>query len=193
MDADFAIELGADDPVLDFPWADPSGQLAYYDLKRHPELIANLDEAQKFPELAAFLRSVNSSRSAFESAKCDAWTTTELSAEEDIFDAAHKDAAHKFSSYVDLVCSNLDQRRSLDFHEGFARKLTDLLRRAPEMPASAEICVRRCFLAETQPVLEAFYFTIYVNGYGTDEPAAQTNWAIGLQLAGNAILQLSAG
>jgi hypothetical protein len=61
------------------------------------------------------------------------------------------------------------------------------------MPASSEVCVRRCFLAESQPALEGFYFTIYLNGYGADEPAAQTNWAIGLQLAGNAILQLSAG
>jgi hypothetical protein len=198
MDTDFSIELGHDDPVLDFPWTDPSAQVAYYDLKRHPELIANLDEALKFPELAAFLRSVNSTRSVFESAKCDAWTTGELQAEEESFDAAHFDAAHKdaaqkFSSYVDLVCSNPEQRRSFDFHEGFARKLTDLLKRAPEMPASVEVCVRRCFLAETQPVLEGFYFTIYVNGYGADELAAQTNWAIGLQLAGNAILQLSAG
>ncbi|MGA7684258.1 MAG: hypothetical protein WCC32_16585 [Terriglobales bacterium] len=188
MDADFSIELGHDDPVLDFPWTDPSAQVAYYDVKRHPELMAKVDEALKFPELAAFLRSVNSTRSGFESAKCDAWATSELTAEEDIFAAAYK-----FSSYVDLVCSNVEQRRSFDFHEGFARELTDLLRRAPEMLVSVEVCVRRCFFAETQPVLEGFYFTIYVNGYGGDEPAAQTNWAIGLQLAANAILQLSAG
>jgi hypothetical protein len=188
MDADFSIELGHDDPVLDFPWTDPSGQVAYYDLKRHPELIAKVDEARTFPELAAFLRSVNSARSAFESAKCDAWTTTELTAEEDIFDEACK-----CSSYVDLVCSNPEQRQSFNFHEGFARKLADLLKLAPEMPAAAEVCVRRCFLAETQPPLEGFYFTVYVKGYGADEAAAQTNWAIGLQLAGNAILQLSAG
>ncbi|MGA9354189.1 MAG: hypothetical protein WBV46_10905 [Terriglobales bacterium] len=187
MDADFSIELTADDPVLDLPWTDASGQVTYYDLKRHPELISKVNEAAKFPELAAFLRSVNSPRSAFESAKCDAWTTSELSAEEEIFDAALK-----FSSYVDLVSSNSERRRLFDFHEGFARKLTDLLKRAPEMPASAEVCVRRCFFAESQPALEGFYFTIYVNGYGADEPAARMNWAIGLQLAGNAILQLSA-
>jgi hypothetical protein len=187
MDADFSIELAADDPVLDFPWTDPSGQVAYYDLKRHPELIAKVDEAGKFPELAAFLRSVNSTRSTFESAKCDAWTTSELTAEEDIFNAAQK-----FSSYVDLVCSNPEQRRSFNFHEGFARKLTDLLKRAPEMAASAEVCVRRCFLTDARETGEGFYFTLYVNGYGEDEPAAEKNWEIGLQLAGNAILQLSA-
>jgi hypothetical protein len=187
MDADFSIELGRDDPVLDFPWTDPSGKLAYFDLKRQPELLSKLEEAQKFPELAEFLRSINSARSPFETAKCDAWTTNELSADEDIFDASHK-----FSSYVDLVCSILERRRSFDFHEGLARKLTDLLRRAPEMPASAEVCVRRCFFAESGEAREGFYFTLYVNGFGEDESAARENWEIGLKLAGNAILQLTA-
>jgi hypothetical protein len=186
MDADFSIELGSDDPVMDFPWADPSGQLAYFDLKRQPELIAKLEEAQRFPDLAEFLRSINSARSALESAKCDAWATTELNADEDIFNASHK-----FASYVDLVCSSRARRRAFDFHEGFARKLTDLLRRAPEMSASAEVCVRRCFFAENEATSEAFYFTLYINGFGEDEEIAQKNWAIGLKLAGNAILQLS--
>jgi hypothetical protein len=187
MDADFSIELGHDDPVLDFPWIDPTGQLTYFDLKRHPELLAKVGEARKFPEVADFLRSINSPHSPFQSAKCDAWSTNELSAEEDTFNASHK-----FSSYVDLVCSNLDHRQSFDFHEGFARKLTDLLRHAPEMPASVEVCVRRCFFDAHEQTGEGFYFTLYVNGFGEDESAARENWAIGLKLAGNAIRQLSA-
>lgn len=188
MDADFSIELGHDDPVLDFPWGDPSDKLAYFDLKRQPELIAKVEEAQKFPELAEFLRSMNSPRSAVESAKCDAWTTTEISAEEEIFEASHK-----FAGYVDLVLSNVESRRSFDFHKEFAAKLTDLLQRAPEMYASAELCVRRCFFGTPQETSDGFYFTLYVNGYGADDSAARENWAIALQLAGNAILQLSAG
>src|SRR5260221_5422223 len=56
MDADFSIELGRDDPVLDFPWKDPAGKLAYVDLKRHPELMVEIEEAEKFPELGEFLR-----------------------------------------------------------------------------------------------------------------------------------------
>src|ERR1700687_3670723 len=170
MDADFSIELGRDDPALDFPWTDPSGKLSYLDLKRQPDLIAKLEEAQKFPELAEFLRSINSARSPLESAKCDAWTTNELGADEDTFNASHK-----FSSYVDLVFSNPEQRRSFDFHVGFARRLTDLLRRAPEMRASAEICVRRCFFGESEETREGFYFTFYVYGFGEDESAAQKN------------------
>src|SRR6266403_3842761 len=107
MDADFSIELGREDPVLDFPWKDPAGKLAYVDLKRHPELMARIEEAEKFPELGEFLRVMNSARTMLETAKCDAWTTTELSAEEDVYDASRK-----FASYVDVVFSGIDVRLS---------------------------------------------------------------------------------
>ena len=55
MDADFSIELGKEDPALDFPWKDPAGRLAYVDLKRQPGLISQVEEAVKSPELAEFL------------------------------------------------------------------------------------------------------------------------------------------
>jgi hypothetical protein len=192
MDADYSIELGSDDPVLDFPWKDPAGKLAYVDLKRHPELIAEIDEARNFPELGEFLRSVNSARSVLETAKCDAWATTELSAEEEVYDASHKSA-----SYVDVVFSNMDARlssfrQSLPAHERFARRLVELLRRVPELPFAAEVCVRRCFFAEEAGVREGFYCTLYVSGYGDDEARARQNCGVALKLMGNAIIQLSA-
>jgi len=186
MDADFSIELGRDDPVLDFPWTDAAGKLAYFDLKRRPERIAQVEEAQKFPELGEFLRTVNSARSAVESAKCDAWATEELSAEEDVFNASRK-----FASYVDLVFSNTNDRGSFPRHEQFVKRLVALLRRAPELSASAEVCVRRCYFVESSATREGFYFTVYVNGYGNDEAAAWQNWAIGMKLVGSAIVQLS--
>jgi hypothetical protein len=187
MDADYSIELGPDDPVLDFPWTDPTGKLAYFDLKRHPELLAKVEEAQKYPELAAFLRMANSAHSAFESAKCDAWVTAELNAEEGIFEASHK-----FGSYVDLVVSDIERRVSFPFHEKFVKSLTELLRRAPEIGASVELCVRRCFFGDTRETREGFYFTVYVNGYGNDESSARRTWAIGTRSVENAIAQLSA-
>ena len=188
MDADFSIELGREDPVLDFPWKDPAGKLAYVDVKRHPELMARIEEAEQFPELGEFLRVLNSPRSIVETAKCDAWTTTELSPEEEIYDASHK-----FASYVDLVFSEIDARLSLSRHQQFVKKLVELLRRAPEIPAAAELCVRRCYFSEGSAVQDGFYFTLYLSGYGNDETRARRNWGVGLKLVGNAILQLSAG
>jgi hypothetical protein len=187
MDADFSIDLGREDPVLDFPWTDPAGKLAYFDLKRHPELIAKVEEAERFPVLAQFLRTVNSARSVVESAKCDVWATTELSPEEDLFNAAHK-----FASYIDLVCSDLEPRFSLPFHESFARRLIELLHLAPEISAAVEVCVRRCFFGDAGEIREGFYFTMYVSGYGTEETAARQTWAIATKLVESAIIQLSA-
>jgi hypothetical protein len=187
MEADFSIELGREDPVLDFPWTDPSGRLAYFDLKRQPKLIAKVEEAEKFPELAEFLKRVNSPRSQVESAKCDVWQTTELNAEEEIFGGSHK-----LACYVDLVFSDAESRRSLPMHESLARKLTELLRRAPEIGAVTEICIRRCFFAEAEGTSEGLYFTVYVNGYGNDEDRARKTWAIAVELVASAILQMSA-
>jgi hypothetical protein len=186
MDADYSIELSGDDPVLDFPWTDPSGRLAYVDLKRHPELLSQVEEASLHPELAGFLRSVNSARGAFESAKCDAWATTEIAPEEEIFGASHK-----FASYVDVVFSEAADRRAFSRHEEFVKRLVALLAREPELASSAEACVRRCFFGEDGATREGLYVTVYVNGYGNDETAARKNWAIGLKLVKNAMAQLS--
>lgn len=186
MDADFSIELGRDDPTLDFPWTDPDGKLAYYDLKRNPELLARVEEALAFPEAAEFLRLVNSKMSILESAKCDVWTTEELGPEEEIFGAKSKCA-----SYVDLVFSNTDDRKSLAFHELFAKRLVELLRKAPETPSAMELCVRRCYFQNDGAAEDGFYYTLYANGYGDDQPRARQNWGIALRLVENAIVQLS--
>lgn len=187
MEADFSIELCADDPVLDFPWTDPAGKNLYVDLKRQPDSMSQIEEACRFPELAEFLRTANSSRSLVESAKCDAWATTELTIEDEIFDASHK-----ITSYVDLVMTDRGRRLSFPFHEGFVQGLMGLLRKAPEVISSAEVCLRRCFFVDSSPASEGFYCTVYVNGYGSDEAAARMNWAIGMKLVATAILQLSA-
>lgn len=187
MDADFSIELGRGDPILDFPWTDPAGKLAYVDVKRRPELTASIEEAEQFPELGEFLRVMNSPRSLVETAKCDAWATTELSAEEDVYDASQK-----FASYVDVVFSEIDERHSFSLHEQFARKLVELLRRAPDTRSAAEVCVRRCYFGEDSGVREGFYCTLYVSGYGNDDASARQSWGVGLKLMGNAVVQLSA-
>src|ERR1700726_4646149 len=108
MDADFSVELGREDLVLDFPWSDPSGKLAYVDLKRHPELLPQIEEANSIPELADLLRTLNSATIIVQTAKCDAWATSELSPEEEIYGSSQK-----FASYVDVVFSETARRASI--------------------------------------------------------------------------------
>ena len=183
MQADFGVELGADDEVLELPWAWEA--VRYYDLKRHPDLMALVEEAQRIPELRSFLVAMNSPAGILESAKCDVWASRDLSAEEEIFGAEWK-----FGSYVDLLFSSPAMRFSFAAHEDFAKRLSEVLKRVPEIPAQAELLVRRCFYADAGDGY-GFYITFYLFGYGNDEPSARRQWAIALKLVENAIRQLS--
>jgi len=69
MDADWSVELGADDPTLAVPWSSPDGSLRFHDLRAQPELLLYIDEASQFAELAEFLACVNSQNSVLQSVK----------------------------------------------------------------------------------------------------------------------------
>jgi hypothetical protein len=185
MQADFAVELGRDDETLEIPWAAPDSELRYYDLKRQAEAISRVPEAAHFPELRDFLVVVNSPTSLLETAKCDAWSTTEINPEEEIFAAPHK-----FGGYVDFILSDTASRFCFDRHQDLLKRLTALFKRAPDIPASAEFFLRRCYYHEGHNVRDGFYVTLYLFGYGNDEAKARQQWGIALELAGNAITQL---
>ncbi|MBZ5704332.1 MAG: hypothetical protein LAN63_03195 [Acidobacteriia bacterium] len=187
MQADFAVELGADDETLEVPWATPGHGPRYLDLNRQPELLLEIEEARRERELGEFLSAINSPAVILETAKCDAWASTEIHPEEEIFGAACK-----FGSYIDLVFSD-DRRFSFPEHEQLAKRLTHLLQRVPEIPAAAEFLIRRCYFHQQQETRDGFYLTFYLFGYGNEQAQARQQWAIGLKLVENAIRQLSAG
>jgi hypothetical protein len=186
VQADWAVELGADDETLEMPWAAQGGGPCYCDLKRHPELLLDLEEVRRVQELGEFLSKVNSPRSLLETAKCDAWSSTEMSAEEEIFGATHK-----FGSYVDLLFSDEEKRYSFSPHEHLAQRITQLLKSAPEIPAAAELLIRRCYYRDKEKTQDGFYITFYLFGYGEDEVQSRQRWGIGLMLVQNAIRQMS--
>lgn len=185
MEADFAVELGTDDETLEVPWAaDDDGGPRYYDLKRQPELLLNVEEAGHIPELGEFLEAMNSPSGTLETAKCDTWSSTEINPEEEIFGAAFK-----FGSYVDILFTPEATRYSFPEHEHFAKRITQLLKRVPEIPAAAELIVRRCFYHVGGEVRDGFYITLYTFGFGDAETQARQRWAIALKLTENAIRQ----
>ena len=184
MDADFSVELGPDDETLSLPWAAPDCGPRYYDLKRQPELLLQVEEAQREKELGEFLAALNTPTGSLETAKCDAWSTTELNPEEEIFGASHK-----FGSYVDLLFSADEARSSFPNHEDFARRVAELLKRAPEIPAAAEFLIRRCYCYCGSEFHQGFYITLYVFGYGDGEQKARQQWAVALKLVEHAVRQ----
>jgi hypothetical protein len=182
VQADFAVELGADDETLEMPWAAAAGGPRYHDVKRHPELLVKVAEAQSSQEMRQFLCAVNAPAGTLETAKCDLWSSTEINAEEEIFGATHK-----FGSYVDLLLSDASFRFSFAQHEQLAKLLTQLLQVVPEIPAAAEFLIRRCYYRDEKGIRDGFYITFYLFGYGDDEDQSRQHWAMGLKLAENAI------
>jgi hypothetical protein len=185
VQADFSVELGEDDETLELPWAD--GGLRYYDLKRQAELLLEIEEAQRELALGEFLVAINSAASIFETAKCDLWCSEEINPEEEIFGATSK-----FGSYIDLLFSREDSRFSFAEHEGLAKRLTKLLTGVQEIPAAAELIIRRYFYHRSEGIRDGFYITFYLFGYGDSELQARQRWRIALKLAENALRQISA-
>ena len=151
MQADFSLELGAQDDAMELPWSSPDGEIRYYDLKRQPELLLEVREAFQNKELGEFLASTNSAGSILETSKCDAWLTDELSEEERGI-GSRWCATWKFGSYVDLIFSEPESRYSLPVHQQLAASVCELLKRAPEIPCAArrahrDSCARACPIA----------------------------------------------
>ena len=223
VEVDYAIELGRDDETLEIPWVAPDGGRRYLDLKREPQALTRLEEAVRIPELHDFLSAINSQVSLLESAKCDAWGTTEINPEEEIFGASCK-----FTSYIDLLFADEAPRTSFEHHEALAKKLCDLLHHVPEMAAAVELIIRRCLYhlagtidqtnthqkpnsldqANTRErkidvgqesarlhswPTSGFYITAYVSGFGDNEKDASQCWNIALKLLQYALVQLGNG
>lgn len=189
MQADYALELGREDPVLELPWQSEDSAVRYYDLKGRPERVKQIPETAGSPEMATFLTRVNAAGFPLQTAKCDAWYTRELSVEDEIFGAASK-----FVSYIDLVFVSDQPRYSLEKHEALTKTLCDLLKRVPEMAAAVELVIRRCYFhsdSNPEESAEGFSITVYVSGFGEDEAEARKRWSIALTLLQNALVQVA--
>ena len=200
MHVDSSIELGRDDPALEFPWASEDGNFHYKDLKNNPALIDEIPEAVNYAELRDFLLRVNTPEFPLQTAKADIWTSDEIHPEEEIFAARQK-----LVSYVDLIFSAHGPRLSLESHLELVRKLCTLLQRAPEMAASIEFVTRRCYYHDfdcpapdqcmrPEPMPDSccgFCITIYVSGFGDTEQEARQRWSIALQLLKHALVQVA--
>jgi hypothetical protein len=134
------------------------------------------------------------------------WSSEDVAPEEEIF------GDRKFVSYIDLVFINETDRCSFEKHEAFAKDLCQLLVHAPEIAASVELAIRRCYYHQENLACEneieqsdgplqqsgnrgtaalGFCVTAYVTGFGDSDHDPVLRWTIGLSLLQYALVQLA--
>src|SRR6266404_866020 len=128
MQAEVTVALGQEDDALEVPWQSEDGSLRHYDLRRNPELIFDVTEANGNPALIDLLVNLNSEKSNFRSVKCDTWLSSEMDEEDESFGATWK-----HGSYIDAVFLHHDMRGHYEANFAFGESLANLLKRAPEI------------------------------------------------------------
>lgn len=185
MEADWSVELGADDPVITVPWVDPDARKCkFVDPRLDSDLIDQIEEARTRPALRSALLLLNNGSSPLWTAKCDAWTSSADQGDEPFdpyeMDGEPGETAFGFGSYIDLLPR--EARACFDAREQWERwirAVTERLRGAPARAARVELVLRH---AEVEGV-QGFGVTWFVEGCGPTAPGAGQRWGEALDLA----------
>jgi hypothetical protein len=178
MEADWAAEIGPDLPCITVPW-EGFLDLRNTDLRQNPSAIDGIEEAAAHPALREALIALNSPPSPLFTAKCDLWTLSQSEIDPDEFASSLEDTHHGTASYIDVLCRELTAFSSFEFHERWARRLTDLLRTRALSNGRVEIVLRPS-LVDEHP---GFGLTLYAAGCGASLIAAREAWQTVLSAA----------
>ena len=195
MHTEWTAECSADDPMLVVPWVDSqdaSGNHSaqpgshFVNLRAEPYSIAEIPEADRFPDLARALRALNANRSPFLTAKCDAWPMSprdganELEAMRKELMLFEDEATYAFTSYIDLLWR---ERAIFASAHQQQDRLDRIARRAAKLPHAESMlqCVLRPAMVDLGAPLEGFATTLYVTSLGSDAELANRRWASALE------------
>jgi hypothetical protein len=191
MEADWAVELAADDPVIVVPWRSLAGAkrsacfpiVQFIDLRARPHSIEEIEEARGRPALRSALERLNAKDSGLWTAKCDAWVRGGDGAIDPIdpmdridpweMDAAGEEARFAAGSYIDILALDLKTRGSFAIGEGWVRRLAESLRHRELRCARTDFVLR---YAEIDGV-SGFGVTCFVEGCGRTPEDAEQRWA----------------
>jgi hypothetical protein len=181
MEADWAVEIGADLPSIDIPWE------GFIDLRDEPAAVQSVKEAIDHFALREALVRLNSKESPVFTAKCDVWTVTSSEIDPHEFDALAEDAQEGFASYIDVLQFNRDKVGLFAFHEEWVRGLTAQLRPLALPNGRVEFVIR----AANVDSFPGYGVTVYAAGCGADASAAYASWQAVLGAAVAATMSLN--
>lgn len=194
MNSDWSVECGADDPWVVIPWtgateSDPS--LRFIDLRAEPQRVREISEAARSPALAEALTAWNTAGPLL-TAKCDVWQYADS-----LFDAFDLPGyAHAHASYIDLLPAAAALHASFVAMEERLRRGSRVVESLPIPDARCEWTLRRARIQDAacaDAPRDGFACTLYVWGYGSDEPWAAQAWAHALRALIHPVVQLFGG
>lgn len=183
MEADWAVEIGSELPVIDALWP------GFIDLAAAPDRIVEIEEAQQFSPLADVLLQINQPAGSdagknpfrFWTAKCDLWEPEDWDPYEMSASQLHADTA--LACYIDILPGGSAKFPHALFSEWqhaerCARELVLALRKK-ELASSRIDCIVRSARAGE---LEGFGITAYVTACGAGKDAAASALANALRV-----------
>ncbi len=178
MMSEWNAACGADDPVVVVPWSDPEGSARWIDLRRDPDALDEIPEADDHPALLAALRALNGTRSPVFTAKCDAWTmdALELAATRDELLLDADVAGSGFASYIDILWRDRTLFLSRHRMAGLLDRADRLAAELPYSLARLEWTLRPAVTDLEDAVAEGFAVTLYVKAVGVDSDEAALRW-----------------
>jgi hypothetical protein len=187
MLSDWNAECSNESPTLVVPWSSGPGEPSshFVDLRFNPYDIAEIPEAEHFPALGRALRSLNATRSPFLTAKCDAWPLNRSDDEQQLealrleLMLSPEDAAHGFSSYIDLLWRERSVFASAHHQQDRLDRITRRAARLPHSEAALEATLRPALLDLNSP-LEGFAVTLYLTAIAAEPDIALRRWELAL-------------
>lgn len=178
MESEWTVACAADDPIVVVPWASADGSLRFVDLRSNSQAVDEIEEARKFPAIAAALRRWNSTNGPIFTVKCDVWHYPAR-----LFDAFDLNGfAHAHASYIDLIPADQKVFASFTACEELLRAGAGSASRIESENARCEWVLRpaRLFGQDSDSALNGFAVTLYVWGYGEIAQEAEAAWSAAL-------------
>jgi len=181
MEADWAVEVGADLPSIDVPWE------GFIDLRCDPGAVVNIAEAVSSAALQQALITLNSNDSPVYTSKCDLWMLATSEIDPDEFGAQAADAVIGCASYIDVLLRDPKRLSSFEFYERWVRDLALQMRRQILSNGRVDLALRPAQVDSSS----GYGLTLYAAGCGADAPSAEAAWQAVLLVATATTMSLS--
>ncbi len=179
VEADWAVEIGADLPSIVVPWE------GFRNLRVEPGAASHLPEVAAYPALIHILQHMNSAASPLLTSKCDVWPLGPEEIDPFEFEASHTSCTAGLASYIDVITLQPACFSSFQWHEKWAAHLVAELRSRAIRQARVDLVLR----AASYEGADGFGMTLYAAACGSDSQSVIPIWQTVLEAASDATIR----